>query len=716
MEKLKTMRYILNKSRLDDFDWGDAPDGPYPTLAFNNGANHFIMPNLFMGNSVDGEPDGQPDPIALGDDNDLIYPPPNDDEDGVTFTSPLIPGSNATVDVVASAAGILNAWIDFDQNGTWADANNQIFMDQPLVPGNNSLNYQVPAGVGIGNTFARFRFSTAGGLLFDGPAPDGEVEDYSIFVGIQTGEIPMDPDPNHSLVQNEISMALVPGNTVGVPAVLLAAYNDHPYPGGPGLGVSLSTDGGATWIPQQLPYPSNPLGIAYADMFDPTATADANGNIYVAHISSDYDWTNGPESGLYVHKSNDGGVSWYTPVTIAYDGKPSGSPDPNYRFNDRCQITCDLNPNSPNYNNLYIVWIKDRGWNNPLLESDIYFSSSTDGGITWSPNLILNQPIHNLGNMPIPTVAPDGTIYVCWMDYNVQTGGIGTIYLDMSNDGGITWLASDIMVTTVNLPPLNLNGGTDVLAKGAAVIDVSPFNSQELYITYAERIVGTADEADIHFIKSTDAGTTWTTTPLRVNDDATLNDQVLPWMDVKPNGIIDIAFYGRYDDGDMNWRVVMASSTDGGNSFLPNVQLSITPAPSPFTPSGYWMGEYLGLVVDNTHAYVGYTSSVYDINGDVFFAKEANPSMEIDFGDVPDPTFPTLLVNDGARHIIDGVTFLGGQVDAEADGQPDPNAMGDDNNNIMDEDGVLFNWPLLTGGPVNDNRYYLQFWVFKCMD
>ena len=37
----------------------------------------------------DPEPDGQPDPQALGDDQDLVYPPANDDEDGL-FLLPLL--------------------------------------------------------------------------------------------------------------------------------------------------------------------------------------------------------------------------------------------------------------------------------------------------------------------------------------------------------------------------------------------------------------------------------------------------------------------------------------------------------------------------------------------------------------------------------------------------------------------------------------------------
>jgi hypothetical protein len=698
----------------EGYDWGDAPDGPYPTMSINNGAHHMIIPGFFLGNSVDPEPDGQSDPTATGDDNDG-----NNDDDGVIFTSLIIAGQIATVDVIASAPGILNAWIDFDFNGSWAEPFDHIFIDFPLNPGLNNLTFTVP-NMGItGNTFTRFRFSGMAGLPWFGSAPDGEVEDYMVYIGTPPCDIQMDPDPMMAFVQNEVSMAIVPSPTGGLPTVLLAAYNDHPYPGGPGLGVSYSHDAGTTWIPQQLQYPKNPLGIAYADAFDPAATADALGNLYVAHISTDYDWTNGPESGLYVHKSIDGGMTWQAPVQIAYDAKPAGSPDPNYRFNDRCQITCDLNPGSPFYNHLYAVWIKDRGWNMPMPYSDVYFSKSTDGGLTWSPSVTLNQPIHDMGNMPNPAIAPDGSIYVIWIDYNVLTGGLGTIFMNVSNDGGLTWLPVDIFVTAVNLPPLNLNGGTDVLAKGAAVMETSPFNPMELYIVYAEQVIGTPDEADIFFIKSLDGGISWTI-PLRVNDDLTLNDQVMPWMDVKPNGIIDIVWYDRRNDpADMLWDVFMATSLNGGNSFLPNQQMNAVPAPSPLTPSGVWMGEYLGLVVDNTHAYIGFASAALDIQGDVFFAKVENPSVEIDFGDAPDPTYPTLLANDGARHIMDGFTYLGASVDPEPDGQPDANATGDDNDGNNDDDGVVLSpfTPVWTpGGSVwlditATGNGYLSAWV-----
>ena len=165
-------------------DWGDAPDlkemPRYPTLAIHNGANHGIIPGFCLGNTVDAEGDGQPNGAATGDD---INPPagPND-EDGVTFPGPLTVGRNYTVTVVASAPGFLDAWVDFNANDTWTDAGEQIFTSLPLAAGANSLNFFVPAGSSIGQTFARFRFSSTGGLSSVGWANDGEVEDYIVAI------------------------------------------------------------------------------------------------------------------------------------------------------------------------------------------------------------------------------------------------------------------------------------------------------------------------------------------------------------------------------------------------------------------------------------------------------------------------------------------------------------------------------------------------------
>lgn len=68
-----------------------------------------------------------------------------------------------------------------------------------------------------------------------------------------------------------------------------------------------------------------------------------------------------------------------------------------------------------------------------------------------------------------------------------------------------------------------------------------------------------------------------------------------------------------------------------------------------------------------------------------------------DFGDAPDPPYPTLLASNGAYHTPVPGIMLGNKLDAEVDGQPNANATGDDLANLADEDGVVFNTPLIPG-------------------
>ena len=158
-------------------DWGDAP-APYPTLASSNGARHVARPEFYLGWSIDDEPDGQPHPHARGDDFTNI-----DDEDGVRFLSNLAPTQVATVDVVASQSGFLDAWIDFGDDGSWAQPGDQIFASQALTRGSNTFSFVVPASAIVTpQTFARFRLSNGGGLSYTGFAEYGEVEDYEVEI------------------------------------------------------------------------------------------------------------------------------------------------------------------------------------------------------------------------------------------------------------------------------------------------------------------------------------------------------------------------------------------------------------------------------------------------------------------------------------------------------------------------------------------------------
>jgi len=205
---------LVRTEQPEELDFGDAPDPTYPTLRASNGASHVIVAGMFLGMQIDAEADGLPDPAALGDDNNNLP-----DEDGVLFLTPLQVGQPAQVQVIASAAGMLDAWIDFSADGDWADPGEQIFASAPLGAGLNVLIFNVPVGSVTGPTFARFRYSSVGGLSYVGPAPNGEVEDYQVYIEPAP---PMEdfgdaPDPTYPtlLASNGARHAIVPGFMLG---------------------------------------------------------------------------------------------------------------------------------------------------------------------------------------------------------------------------------------------------------------------------------------------------------------------------------------------------------------------------------------------------------------------------------------------------------------------------------------------------------------------
>ena len=138
-----------------------------------------------------------------------------------------------------------------------------------------------------------------------------------------------------------------------------------------------------------------------------------------------------------------------------------------------------------------------------------------------------------------------------------------------------------------------------------------------------------------------DKGQSWSSTPLRLNDDDPnyAADQILPWIDVKSDGTIDVAWYDRRDDpNDALWDVYITKSVDDGVTFAPGIALNDTSFLSPFRGiSAPWMGEYLGLAVDGNNAYVIWTTTATgDTNGDLLFDVIAN-------ADIPEPATLALI-------------------------------------------------------------------------
>ena len=157
-----------------DVDFGDAP-APYPTLlSSEDGARHETT-GPTLGSTRNSEADGTHSANADAD---------GADEDGVSGWQNVQVGkldASVTVNVQGGAAK-LDAWVDFNRDGTWGGPFEQIADSLTVNTGNNTISFDVPSWADAGDTYARFRLSTAGGLGVTGLADDGEVEDYQVNI------------------------------------------------------------------------------------------------------------------------------------------------------------------------------------------------------------------------------------------------------------------------------------------------------------------------------------------------------------------------------------------------------------------------------------------------------------------------------------------------------------------------------------------------------
>ena len=172
------------------YDYGDAPDPTYPTTEPSTGAKHLLGGDVYLGSCVDSDTGSTQGDATADDQNAGAYTfgtcVGTDDEDGVTFPELTVGATGLSLNVVFNPASTgsckLNAWIDWNGDGDWDDANEILAADTPLALGNNAIAFDVPITAKAGEVYSRFRCSTAGGDTVTGEAADGEVEDYRVTV------------------------------------------------------------------------------------------------------------------------------------------------------------------------------------------------------------------------------------------------------------------------------------------------------------------------------------------------------------------------------------------------------------------------------------------------------------------------------------------------------------------------------------------------------
>jgi hypothetical protein len=158
-------------------------------------------------------------------------------------------------------------------------------------------------------------------------------------------------------------------------------------------------------------------------------------------------------------KSTDGGVTW-TVTDNAFDANGIRGFLPtkgNIRVNSFPRIDVDRS-GGPRNGWIYIVGC-DKNLSPAGSDPDIILHKSTNGGVSWSAAVRVNQDALNNGAIQwFPAIRVDeyGAVNVTYYDDRNVFSNLAQVYLSRSVDGGVTW--TDIQVSDHNFAPAPISG------------------------------------------------------------------------------------------------------------------------------------------------------------------------------------------------------------------------------------------------------------------
>lgn len=213
------------------------------------------------------------------------------------------------------------------------------------------------------------------------------------------------------------------------------------------VNLARSTDHGVTFTRQRIDDPTS--GASNGEIGADPAVGP-NGEVYVA-------WLDILNSRLRVDRSFDGGVTFgrdstITPMIIRFD---TGIPAIKIR-RALVYPSIDVDRSSgPHRGRLYAAWTDQSDQTRPFIdgaETDILFAFSDDQGLSWStPIRVADEGVHADQFYQWLSVDPmDGSINISWYDTRNDPARRKTdIYLTRSTNGGVTF-SPNVRVTTAS--------------------------------------------------------------------------------------------------------------------------------------------------------------------------------------------------------------------------------------------------------------------------
>jgi hypothetical protein len=199
--------------------------------------------------------------------------------------------------------------------------------------------------------------------------------------------------------------------------------------------LARTIDGGRSWESAHV-------------MFNP-ANATTSGHQVVVlpdgTVVDIFDLGQGSRLTVSALRSRDHGISWSSPITINTEGS-IGTINVKTRESLRTGSGLPSAASDPHSGAIYTVWGDARFSGN--LRDGIAFVKSTDGGLTWTAPVQVNQVPQVQAFTPTVAVGFDGAIAVTYYDFRKDTPDPKTLLTNcwriVSRDGGATWIETPV--------------------------------------------------------------------------------------------------------------------------------------------------------------------------------------------------------------------------------------------------------------------------------
>jgi hypothetical protein len=390
--------------------------------------------------------------------------------------------------------------------------------------------------------------------------------------------------------------------------------------GAHGIGVGVSTDGGATFTNSAMRWsacvPGTPPDLAiYLRNSDPWVSFGPDGIAYASGLAFNLGYPNWANA-VAAARSTDGGVTWNHEQAI-----PGSAFTQFAQSTDKNSTTAD--PTRPH--TAYTVWDTlieptDNPDDNPhtaAYTGPAYFSKTTDGGVTWSQAKIIidtKNRQQTIGNIIV--VDPrNGTLYDfanMLLPPNTPFNGTNSnqvLAVVKSTDGGDTWTQPQLIVPFNSLGVIDPNTGEPLrVGDGLEEVAIDP-SSGKLYVVYESssnynknaKKSSTRWDDEILLVTSSDGGATWNG-PSVVHKLASGLPTFIPMVAVN-GGTVAVTYYDtRFltagQTANLPTDYWVKYSTDGGATWGNEQRITQTSFDARTAPvaRGFFLGDYEGLV------------------------------------------------------------------------------------------------------------------------